>query len=59
VPENSGHVATTCRKRFPAFAIEHVAAGYSTLKIALEEIRNGRKQLLMKSQIDATSSGFV
>jgi hypothetical protein len=41
-------------------AIEHIVAGYSTLKNrkALEEIREHRKRLLMENRISAASSGF-
>ena len=43
-----------------AKAIEHIVAGYSTLKnrVALEEIRNYRKRLLMANRMSAASSGF-
>ena len=41
-------------------AIEHIVAGYSTLKNrkALEEIRDHRKRLLMENRMSAASSGF-
>jgi hypothetical protein len=41
-------------------AIEHIVAGYSTLKNrkALEEIREHRKRLLMENRMSAASSGF-
>lgn len=41
-------------------AIEHIVAAYSTLKnrVALEEIRNHRKRLLMENRMSAASSGF-
>ncbi|QDW36913.1 hypothetical protein FFI89_007010 [Bradyrhizobium sp. KBS0727] len=41
-------------------AIEHIVAGYSTLKNreALEEIRDHRRRLLMKNRMSAANSGF-
>ncbi|SHK60575.1 hypothetical protein [Bradyrhizobium lablabi] len=41
-------------------AIEHIVAGYSTLKNrkALEELRDHRKRLLMENRMSAASSGF-
>jgi hypothetical protein len=41
-------------------AIEHIVAGYSTLKNrnALEEIRDHRRRLLIENRMRAASSGF-
>ncbi|SDO20545.1 hypothetical protein [Afipia sp. GAS231] len=41
-------------------AIEHIVAGYSTLKNrkALEEIRDHRNRMLAKNRMSAASSGF-
>jgi len=41
-------------------AIEHIVAGYSTLKNrkALEEIRDHRRRLLMENRMSAAASGF-